>query len=130
METLYERELEERLEILTEKSIARSGGSDDKLCDVIPVVLTKDGISFQSICAVPISALARRSDTLAKPLEELAEKVLGEANIKCDLSAATLEVVVAPSQPLDKGKGEKVDGDIWTGPSTVIPEGGIFEMDL
>lgn len=130
VETQYERELKEPLELLTEKSIVRFGDRSDKLCDVIPVVKTRDGILCKSICAVPISALARSSDTLPESLQELAETVLGEASIECDLSTAVLKVVVPPSRPLDNGKGEKVDGDVWTGPNTVIPDGGIFEMDL
>lgn len=131
VEELYERELKEPLEILTKKSIVRFGDPRDKLCDVIPVVLTNTGILFTSICAVPISALAGSSDTLPESLLELAKKVFREAKITCDgLSTATLELAVAPNKLLDKGEGDQGDGDIWTGPNTVIPKGGIFEMDL
>lgn len=129
--TLYELELRERLEDLTGKSVKRFGGSRDRLCEVIPVVSTKKGLAFKPICAVPISALSGSDErNLPDAIEKLASMVLEEEEIDADLSTAIIRVVVPPSAPLDQGRGEEIDGDVWTGPSTVIPDGGVFEMDL
>lgn len=138
VETEYVRELEETLEALTEKSIRCHGRRDEPLCDVIPVVPTKKGLVFKSICAVPTSSLTGEEDTLSKPLQDLAAELIEEEqenidlgeeeDFVLDLSNATLEVIVAPKTPLRQAT--QGDGDVWTGPSTVIPEGGIFEMDL
>ena len=130
VETEYVRELEETLEALTEKSIRCHGRLDEPLCDVIPVVPTKKGLVFKSICAVPTSSLTGEEDTLSKPLQDLAAELIEEEqenidlgeeeDFVLDLSNATLEVIVAPRTPLRQAT--QGDGDVWTGPSTVIPE--------